>query len=272
MITTNNIAILLATYNGALFIQEQLNSLLSQSYPDWQLFIHDDGSTDNTPSILKEYASQHPRIHILNYPPTGGACQNFMSLLNQVDAPYYMFCDQDDVWLPNKIEREMELMQQCEQQYPNKPIIIHSDLQVVDSALRTICSSFWKYEHIQLERYQRWEDFSHGCLTTGCTMLFNDKVKELSLPMSNSALMHDEWVTLCVIAHDGIIAPLLQATILYRQHNDNTLGAQNAVHRHSVKYLCSHIGQILRANIAHYKQMKAIRPISIFSYIKHKLL
>lgn len=271
MITTNNIAILLATYNGALFIQEQLNSLLSQSYPDWQLFIHDDGSTDNTPSILKEYASQHPRIHILNYPPTGGACQNFMSLLNQVDAPYYMFCDQDDVWLPDKIEKQMQLMLRSEQQYPNQPIIVHSDLHVVDGALQTICPSFWQYEHITPERFQSWENYAYGCLTTGCTMLFNHQAKEITLPIHKTTLMHDEWITLCTVAHNGKVIALPEPTILYRQHSTNTLGARDVNTIHSFKYRLTHFNEMLLANIAHYQQMKAIRPISLFTYLKQKL-
>lgn len=269
---TTNIAILLATYNGARYLSEQMDSLIAQTYSNWQLFIHDDGSQDDTTSILERYEAMDTRIHVLHYPIQGDACRNFMSLMNAVQAPYYMFCDQDDVWLPDKIEREMELMQQCEQKYPNKPVIVHSDLQVVDSGLRTISPSFWEYENIQIERYQRWEDFSHGCLTTGCTMLFNDKIKALTLPVTNSTLMHDEWVTLCAIAQDGIIAPLRCATMLYRQHSDNTLGAQSSALRHSLTYLCSHIGQIIRANIDHYKQMKAIRSISVFAYLKHKLL
>ncbi|MBQ0088149.1 MAG: glycosyltransferase family 2 protein [Prevotellaceae bacterium] len=269
---THNLAILLATYNGETFLREQLNSLLSQSYQDWQLFIHDDGSTDNTISILKEYEAKHPRIQVLNYPPTGGACRNFLSLFQRVQASYYMFCDQDDVWLPDKIERQMQLMHHCEQQFPDLPIIIHSDLQVVDAQLKTIAPSFWQYEHINPDRYQCWEDFAHGCLTTGCTMLFNQKTKDITLPIAKTTLMHDEWVTLCTIAHNGRVIALPEPTILYRQHGTNTLGAQNATYRHSIPYLCSHIKQILQANIAHYHQMKAIRPISIFSYIKHKLL
>ncbi|MCQ2342194.1 MAG: glycosyltransferase family 2 protein [Paludibacteraceae bacterium] len=271
MIKTSDIAILLATYNGEKYLSEQINSLIAQTYQNWQLFIHDDGSTDDTLTILHKYEKKDSRIHILSYPPSGGACKNFMSLLDQIDAPYYMFCDQDDVWLPDKIEKEMHLMKKSEQQGSNKPIIVHSDLHVVDSLLQTICPSFWQYEQIILERYQHWEDFAHGCLSTGCTMLFNSSVKEITLPTSNRTLMHDEWVTLCTVAHDGIVVALQEPTILYRQHNDNALGAQNAIHRHSVSNLCSHIGQILRTNVAHYKQMNAIRPISVVTYIKQKL-
>ena len=103
------IAILMATYNGEKYLGEQIDSILAQSYQDWHLYIHDDGSRDNTAAILRQYATDYSeKITILDYPSQGGACRNFLSMLEKVDAPYYMFSDQDDIWLHEKIEIEFK--------------------------------------------------------------------------------------------------------------------------------------------------------------------
>ena len=116
------IAILMATYNGKDYIGEQIDSLLAQSFTNWHLYIHDDGSTDGTDKVIHQYENRYPQhISILNYPSQGGACGNFLSMLENVSADYYMFCDQDDVWLPEKIERTFERMKTAEQQHANLP-------------------------------------------------------------------------------------------------------------------------------------------------------
>jgi rhamnosyltransferase len=100
------IAILLATYNGGQYLMEQLDSLLQQTCQEWTLYIHDDGSTDNTYDILREYSQKHSNIYVLEYESQRGAMGNFLSLLQRVEADYYMFCDQDDVWLKQKVIKE----------------------------------------------------------------------------------------------------------------------------------------------------------------------
>ena len=125
-------AILLATYNGEKFLREQLDSLLQQTYSDWTLYIHDDGSTDSTKEIIKEYEQKYENITMLRYPSQKGAKNNFMSLLERVEANYYLFCDQDDVWRKDKVEKEMARMMVLEKDFPGKPVLVFSDLYVVD--------------------------------------------------------------------------------------------------------------------------------------------
>ena len=102
------IYILLATYNGEEYIKEQIESLLHQTYQHWTLIIHDDNSSDNTVNIIKEYVKKYPEkiIFIDDDISTGGAKENFAYLLNKIDKnfDYLMFCDQDDVWLNNRIK------------------------------------------------------------------------------------------------------------------------------------------------------------------------
>ena len=104
-LATPRVAILLCTYNGAQFLAEQLDSLEAQVHQNWVVIASDDGSTDQTLEILRQYqAKWSPRKLTIRSGPQKGFCQNFLSLTAdpEIRADYYAFCDQDDVWLPNK--------------------------------------------------------------------------------------------------------------------------------------------------------------------------
>lgn len=106
----------MATYNGELYIEEQINSILTQTYQDYTLYIQDDGSKDKTVEIIKSYSLAHENVvYVDNGLTKQGAGQNFMTLLNCVESDYYMFADQDDVWLPFKIELSLGQMKNIEQ-------------------------------------------------------------------------------------------------------------------------------------------------------------
>lgn len=224
------IYILLATYNGEKYIREQLESLLEQTYQDWILWIHDDGSKDGTLNIIKEYEEKLPnKIKFLNDGlRCGGAKQNFTHLLNSIDNnfDYIMFCDQDDVWLDAKIETTLNQMIEVENSNQNKPIIIHTDLQVVDEELNIIADSYFIYQKIK----PQWsKDFNISLVqnsVTGCTMMINKKAKIISLPIGNNAIMHDWWILLKVLLHGGVVEHINKSTILYRQHSSNDTGAK----------------------------------------------
>ena len=222
----HKIAILLATYNGAKYIREQLDSLFQQSCGDFHLYIRDDGSTDDTLKIVEEYRQNFPdRITVLeDSQKHKGAAKSFMQLLQEVDSDYYMFCDQDDIWLPNKVELTFARMKEVE---GTAPVLIATDLKVVDEQLSPIKDSFNADLKIDVFRKHP-ELICVRHVVTGCTMMFNRAAKEASLPMSPRATMHDEWVALSVHFKGGIISILDEATILYRQHTSNTLGAEQA--------------------------------------------
>lgn len=192
----NHIAILMATYNGKKFLGEQIDSILSQSNRQWHLYIHDDGSTDGTVELLSNYTNKFPeQVTVMDYPTQGGALQNFMSLLEKVEADYYMFSDQDDVWHPTKVELSYQAMKKQEALHPNKPIIVHSDVRVVDGNLNLLHPSYREYGHIYPEKVTCFNECVIN-VTLGCAMLFNRKSREVSLDRSwKDALMHDGWVT-----------------------------------------------------------------------------
>lgn len=225
---STTIDILLSVYNGEEFIGENLRSLQAQTHTDWRLWIRDDGSSDASVERIRELAAGDERIRLL--PATGtrlGAMGGFGWLMENVrsDAPYTMFCDQDDVWLPRKIETTLEAMRRAEREAgPDTPILVHTDLTVVDAGLRVIDRSFWRYQAIRPELTGLNRLLVQNCVT-GCTALFNRPLRELAAPLPDEAILHDWWIAL-VASGLGRIVHVPEATILYRQHGRNETGAR----------------------------------------------
>lgn len=225
------IAICLATYNGEPYIQQQLDSILTQTYQNWLLFIRDDCSSDNTATILQSYADQYPEQIIIipnSSEKSSGSKNNFASILNWVNEhyhfPYYMFSDQDDVWLETKIEDSLKTLQKTEKQLSTStPILLHTDLQVVDQDLNSLGESFFQYRALNPDVI----DLPHLLVqnnVTGCTMMWNQALNQLLNLENNQIAMHDWWITLAAACF-GTIVCLKKPTILYRQHRKNVIGA-----------------------------------------------
>lgn len=263
------ITILLATYNSELYIRELLNSLLVQTYDDWNLVVRDDCSSDNTIPIILEYIAKYPeKISILdNEGKKLLAYRNFYELLSRVESDYYMYCDHDDVWLPNKIELSIKRMKDVEKD--GVPVVVHTDMKVVDQNLNTISESFWEYSRL-LPEHTEFKELVLCNSVNGCTMLFNRRARDLALPHVNHATMHDMLVTQSVAANGGVISPIYTATVLYRQHFDNVVGARSR----DVKYQFGKLRKIryvLSRNYDDWRRSKQIKPYSIFSYFLTKM-
>ena len=219
----NKISILLSTYNGEKYLKEQLDSLFSQSYKDFEIIARDDGSSDETINILKSY-----NIKILDTDKNLGAKLSFSTLLNyavkNTDADYFMFCDQDDIWKSDRIDNTIGTMKKIEKTNSDLPLLIHTDLEVVDEKLNVLNKSFWKYEKRDpsLNSINR---LIMQSTVTGCTMMINRKLAEMSLPISENSIMHDWWISM-VASSFGKIAYLEESTISYRQHSSNDTGSK----------------------------------------------
>jgi glycosyltransferase involved in cell wall biosynthesis len=221
------VEILLATFNGEKYISELLDSILNQTYKNIKITIHDDGSSDRTLEILRDYSKRYPEIINLidDGISTGSAVRNFEFLLKNSSEEYIMFADQDDVWLPNKIELTLNKMLELEDKYgKDTPLLVYTDVKVVDENLNILSESLWDYIKVDGKN----KAFSR-CLETsvglGFTMMINRRAKELALPFSQNAIMHDHWVSLVVSAF-GEIEYIDSPTGLYRQHWGNVSGAQ----------------------------------------------
>ena len=221
-----DITIVLATYNGADFLEAQLDSLLAQSYNRWKVLAHDDGSTDETTAILKRYVRRYPRQFALleDGVRLGSASDNFSHLLARCHTEYIMFCDQDDVWHRDKIQRSLSKMKEMEQSDPEAPLLVHTDLEVVDEALRRIDGSFWHYGKLDPSQ-SAFNRLLMQNVITGCTVMINRALGNKAIPVPGAAIMHDWWLGL-VAARFGAIGYVKASTIAYRQHAANDTGAK----------------------------------------------
>jgi len=268
-----HLAILMATYNGETFLQQQLDSLYRQTYTDWTLYIHDDGSSDHTIDIILRNSGTHDHVVVLDYAGGNGAKDNFLGMLERIDAEYYMFCDQDDVWADNKIEVSMSMMRELEQQKPSTPIVVCTDLHVVDKNLNIISRSYWQHAGIYPEFIHRFAECAASSVATGCTMLFNQQAKQSTIFPAHDAIMHDAWVTLCTLKASGILYGIDQQLILYRQHDTNSLGATStSVDHFTLLYRFRHFSRMFRQNRDHYAMLRSLGYGSVIKYLFYKIV
>lgn len=232
------IDILLATYNGGPYLREQLDSLFKQTYTGFRLIVRDDGSEDSTKEILREYLERYlDKVElILDERPTGSARGNFFRLLEFSNADYTMFCDQDDVWLPDKISRTLDAMCNAEEEYGDIPLAVHTDLSVTDNDMHMIDASLFHMQRLN-GAYNTLNRLIAQNNTTGCTMMINKKLRE-TVRQGEHMLMHDWWIGITAAAF-GRIEFLPEPTVLYRQHDENEVGAKDVM---STAYIRGKLG------------------------------
>lgn len=221
--------ILLSTHNGEHYLSDQIDSILSQSFANWRLLIRDDGSTDSTRNIIDSYLKAHPgRISLLEDKAGRlGAILSYSRLLNHSNSPYIAFCDQDDSWLPDKLAIEMSRMLE-EENHSGKdfPLLVNTDLMVTNNTLAVVSESLWSFQNINPVKMHSLKNLLVQNHVTGCTFLINRALANKSLPFAEDAVMHDWWMAL-VAAAKGKIISIKTPTVLYRQHEHNTVGAKN---------------------------------------------
>ena len=272
LINNKPIAILLGVYNGSKYLADQLDSLINQTNQDWTLYIRDDFSTDNSCEIISQYCAQYPNFFLIEDNKGNLRCRdNFFQLLEAVDSDYYMFCDQDDIWLPTKIDLTFVKMKQNEILNIEKPIVIFTDLIVVDENLNELSCSFWNYTKINPLIINKFEYLSVCNLMTGCTMMLNRNGYYTMLPISNKAVMHDCWIALKTIAAGGIIDFVIEPTILYRQHENNVIGAKE-IKKHYLSQKLRSFGLVLKQNKQNLEMVRSIREMYLIVFLYYKVL
>lgn len=218
--------VVLASYQGGLYIREQILSILNQSHPYIHIWVRDDGSKDDTIAIVKALQQEYPgRITLLPTENRLGVKGNFSELMAQATADYVFFADQDDKWLPNKVEITLKRMKKLEAKHgTDTPLLVHTDLAVVRADLSVINPSFWKYSNLKPSCSSLNRLLVQNVIT-GCTVLINRPLLNLCLPIPAEAIMHDWWIGL-VAAAFGHIDYVKTSTMLYRQHGKNDTGAK----------------------------------------------
>lgn len=221
------IDILLATYNGAAYLEEQLESIAAQTHERWCLIVRDDGSTDESPQIIESFRARYPDSVVVLHDEDGnlGYVGNFSRLMENSTAPYAAFCDQDDIWIPEKLELSLARMHEMERRHgADTPLLVFTDLTVVDQKLRILHPSYWRRYKLRPERSASLNRLLLQNPVAGCTTLINRPLLGLTAPIPSDAHVHDWWVVLSAAAF-GAVDGITRSTVLYRQHSGNAIGA-----------------------------------------------
>lgn len=222
--TLPKVEVLLATFNGASFLPAQINSIFSQTWPNISVIAGDDGSTDETMTILKDWERATARVHVLDSQLQGGAMRNFTRLIEESSASYVAFSDQDDVWDPDKLTITMgRMLEEEERRGKDTPILVYTDLRLIDSGSRLLSSSLWQKARVRPQA-ATFSNMLAQNLVTGCSMLVNRALLDLACPIPPQAIMHDYWLALVASAF-GAAIPISQSLVSYRQHATNLIGA-----------------------------------------------
>ena len=218
----NKIDILLATYNGSQYLPEQLDSILNQSYGNINVIIRDDGSSDNTVMIIKEYEQKDNRVKLLNDNLGNlGFVRNFEELMKNSTSEYLMFSDQDDIWYNNKVETSYTRIKAIEEiNGKSCPILVHTNSRIMNYETRTK-SLFIS----NCAKNSSFENSFFNFFVQGSTMLINGSLKREALPFSKEVYLHDRYLHL-IAEFIGIRSYIDVPTMDYRQHSNNEIGSR----------------------------------------------
>ena len=206
----------MATYNGERYVGEQIESLQKQTYEDWRLWIHDDGSTDLTLQIALDFARKDKRIHVVEDGVMHlGVAKNFMHLLKYSDADYSMFCDQDDVWLPEKISTMLAEIQKKDNTQA-QAVYSNAYLWSPEKGIISKRNTLYYPKNLKHILFQ-------NTGIQGAAGIFNRKTKELLMKPLEYYAMHDHTLLLCVLTM-GEVSYIDKPLMYYRQHTDNVTG------------------------------------------------
>lgn len=220
-----HVAILLTTFNGGRFLEEQLNSIAGQTHRDWTLYISDDGSSDATPHIIERFQQRlgSDRVHLFNGPRVGFA-QNFLSLVrnSKIEADFFAFSDQDDIWFPDKLERALARLPQVAGKCP---AMYCSRTRLVDES-----GNFIGYSPLFV-RTPSFQNALVQSLAGANTMLLNRSARDLlaAVPSTAPVVSHDWLCYLLVSGCGGQVFYDAQPTIDYRQHGGNVIGSNTGL-------------------------------------------
>lgn len=219
--------ILLSTYNGARYLEDFMISLANQTMQHFRLVWRDDGSSDHSGELMVSLCQKyHIRsCHVDHVPGNIGVTASYSLLLKHSENPV-CFADQDDVWYANKLQVLAEHLRIMEDRYgAETPILFHSDLEVCDRSLNTICDSFWHYQNIKPE-WNRFHQLLIQNSVTACASILNQKLVELCINMPDEAICHD-WYAALLASATGVIGYTPERLIKYRQHGNNAVAAHN---------------------------------------------
>ena len=204
------VAVVMSTYNGAKYVKEQINSILNQTYKNIEIVIRDDGSSDNTVKIIESYQKKYSNIKLI----TGknlGFIKSFFELLRIVEADYYSYADQDDVWMPNKIELAVEELNKLDDSKPN---LSFGNSDYYDQNMNLIGEG-------EKNRKYSFRMALFACVTQGMTMTINKTTRDLIVKNPPKTCFFHDWWTYLICVGMGNVAYTDVTTVKYRRMKTN---------------------------------------------------
>ena len=242
------VTVLMSTYNGEKYIKEQLDSILNQTYSNIDIMIRDDGSVDSTIEIIKEYQENHSNIK-LQAEENVGFIKSFFKLLDMAESDYYAYCDQDDIWMSNKIELAVQELNKADDSKPN---MVFGNSDYYDENMSFLSNG-------EKHKTYSFKNSLYECVAQGMTMTINNKAKEMILNnIPQKCLFHDWW-TYMICAGMGNILYNDETVVKYRRFQKNaTAEGQNAfqVLLWRIKHLITNSGmKDIKIQQQEYKKM-----------------
>ena len=218
----DKIDILLATYNTHIpYLKKQIDSILNQTYKDFNLLISDDNSTKKeVVEELQEYEKKDKRIKVYKQKENIGYIKNFEFLLEKSEAPYIMFCDHDDVWYPEKVEKSLKKIKQ------EKVDMVYCNANQINEKGETIKENYFKYKNVPLIKGKDNHLAISRCVGIACSQIFTRKVKEKMTPFTSKVMAHD-WLAAFIASEGKGIDYIEERLFGYRLHNSNVFGGRN---------------------------------------------
>lgn len=219
---SSRVAIVLATYNGEAFLQEQLDAIAAQTFKDFTLYIADDASSDKTVKIIEAFIARVTfDVQFWRNTNRLGYVKNFEQLLLRCYEPYIALCDQDDWWQPYKLLDQLNAMRQLERDNTNLPLLVHSDLRVIDEDGNKVASSYFRLKGYALKQKKDVAQILGPCGVMGNTMLMNRQLITHALPFPSSLDNHDYYLAIHAELF-GKRKTLSQTLVSYRIHHQNS--------------------------------------------------
>jgi len=222
--------ILLATYNGEKYVGAQIDSILAQKDMRWHLTVSDDGSTDGTVQILDEYVRRYPdkiARHVSGR-RFGNARDHFFHLMRSCEAPYMLFCDQDDVWYEEKVGRTLDAIIRAEEAHGTQcPVLAFTDQTPTDENLMPLAPSLMRYQQQYADEIDYRALMMQNVVTGGATGI-NLALAKLAAQCidEKQTIMHDWWLGIAA-ARFGKVIYIDEPLSAYRQHGSNSVGAKD---------------------------------------------
>lgn len=245
----SRVEILMTTYIGEAFVREQIDSILDQNFTDYHLTISDDHSSDGTYAILEEYSRRFPdKISIKKSPERfGNARDHFFHMMDECDADYIFFCDQDDVWFKDKLSLFMKEFDENMEVSSDLPLLVFSDQIPTDSKLNPLSESLMKYQK-QNPYITSYRELIFQNVVTGGAMAIKRALRSKALECVDrkNTLMHDHWIAI-VATYFGRCIYIDKPTSCYRQHSKNEVGAKKVDSSEYVKGKLSSLKSVINS-------------------------